>query len=304
MRRSPGASASWRSSQLMRGFARPSRGASIVTPVSVRRARRSARIRMSPIASGTRRTATRLPSAASCLTDSSSRAAAVWPRGRGEVTERPRSWERPEAQVLRELLPALGDASSLRVVLAQRPVVRGLADRDPLVAHVLEPAGARRLAVQVGDQLAEDPRLVGIGDAAVAVLDDRLGQHPPPREVPQRGPLELAAVDADRRLRRRGGDLVGDRQDAVEAVLACDVEVGVDLLGPQRGAGGLDLDQARPHLLPAPAHDRAVRDDGLARRVLEADLGERLDHRRLRRSELLEQRVAELRHRAHHRQQR
>jgi hypothetical protein len=102
------------------------------------------------------------------------------------------------------------------------------------------------------------------------VLNDRLGQHPPPREVPQGGPLELAAVDADRRLRRHGGDLVGNRQDAVEPVLSCDVQVGVDLLGPQRGAGGLDLDQARPHLLPAAAHDRPVGDDRLALGVLEA----------------------------------
>src|ERR687898_125327 len=85
-RRSAGASASWRRSQLMRGFARPSRGASIATPVSVRRASKFLR--------------------------------------------------EAQAQVLGELLPALGDVPSLRVVLAQRPVVRGLADRDPPVAHV------------------------------------------------------------------------------------------------------------------------------------------------------------------------
>src|SRR5215218_1529201 len=185
---------------------------------------------MSPIASGTRRTATRLPSAASCLTDSSSRAAVVWPPRARRADRASKVLREAQAQVLGELLPTLGDAPSLRVILAQRPVVSGLADRDPPIAHVLEPAGSRRGAVQVGDQLAQDPCLVWVGDAAVAVLNDRLGQHPPPREVPQGGPLELAAVDADRRLRRRGGDLVGDGQDAVEPVLSCNVEVGVDLL--------------------------------------------------------------------------
>jgi hypothetical protein len=113
----------------------------------------------------------------------------------------------------------------------------------------------------------------------------------------------------------RPSTLIGDSDDAAVIWLEmvrtpsnpfspCDIEVGVDLLRPQRGAGRLDLDQARPHPLPAAAHDRPVGNDRLALRVLEADLGERLDDRRLGRTKLLEQRVAELRHGPHHSEQR
>ena len=84
--------------------------------------------------------------------------------------------------------------------------------------------------------------------------------------MPQRGPLELAAVDGDRGFGRAGGDLVGDRQDTVKAVLASDVQVGGDLFGLQFGARGLDFDEARPALAPTLTDDRSVRYDGLARR--------------------------------------
>jgi hypothetical protein len=185
----------------MRGFARPSRGASTVTLVSVRRARRSARIWMSPIASGTRRTAVSVPSAASCLTDSSSRAGVVCPRGRGDTTDRPRSCERPRHRYCVNSSQRSATVRASGSFARSVPVVSGLTDRHPLVAHVLEPAGSRRRAVEVGDELTEDPGLIRIGDASVPVLDDRLGQNPPPRKVPERCPLEFAPVDADRRLR-------------------------------------------------------------------------------------------------------
>jgi hypothetical protein len=95
--------------------------------------------------------------------------------------------------------------------------------------------------------------------------------------VPERGALELAPVDDDRRLSRGRGDLIRDGQHAVEAVLTSDVEIRGHLLGAQRRPGRLDLDETRPRLLAAPAYDRAVRDDRLARGVFKADLREGVD---------------------------
>jgi hypothetical protein len=88
-----------------------------------------------------------------------------------------------EAQVLGELLPPLRDLAGLGS-RAEGLVVSCFAHGDPLVAHVAEPARAGGLVVEVGNQLAEDPRLVGVGDPAVSALDDRLGNDSPPREVP------------------------------------------------------------------------------------------------------------------------
>ena len=51
--------------------------------------------------------------------------------------------------------------------------------------------------IEVGDQLAEDPRLVGVLDSAEAVLDDRLGDDLPPRQVGSCTAARLAPVDRD-----------------------------------------------------------------------------------------------------------
>jgi hypothetical protein len=91
--------------------------------------------------------------------------------------------------------------------------VGSFANSHPLVAHVLEAACARCFGVQIGDQLAEDPCLIGIADAAIAALDDRLGDDPPPREVPEPSLAEFALVNGYRRLVGDGGDLVRDGEN-------------------------------------------------------------------------------------------
>ena len=102
---------------------------------------------------------------------------------------------------------------------------------DPGLAHVVELQGAGRAVLEVADQLAQDPRLVGVGDAAELLLHDRLGQHLGPGQVVQCDLLELALVDLGRVLAGHGGDLVGDGQHRVEALLPGDVEVVLELLG-------------------------------------------------------------------------
>lgn len=179
----------------------------------------------------------------------------------------------------------------------------GLAHSHPLVAHVVEASGARRLIVKVGDEFAEDPRLIGIRHTAVAALDYRLGDDSPPREVPQACPTQLATVDSDRRGGRVGRDLIGDRQHAVESMLASDVQVAADLVVLEGCSARLDLDEACPTLLAASANDGTIWDHGLTGGVLEPHLGVGLDDRGLGRAELAKQGVSELRHGVHHREQ-
>ena len=205
----------------MRGFARPSRGASTVDA-----GQRLPRAQVGldrDVADGVRDAQHGVERARRRRALDGARRG--WPsvvclRGASAVTVRPRSCERPRQRYWVNSSQRSATSRASGVVGAQRAVVGGLAHGDPLVAHVLEAAGARGLGVEVGDELAEDPRLVGIADPAVAALDDRLGDDPPPGEVPQAALAELSLVDGHRRLARRRGDLVRDRQDAVEAVLA------------------------------------------------------------------------------------
>ena len=104
---------------------------------------------------------------------------------------------------------------------------------------------------------------------------------------------------ARRRLARICGDLVGDRQNRIESMLASDVDVRGDLLVAQLGGTRLDLDEASPGASSALADDRAIGDDRLARRVFEPHLGERLDGRRSGRAEISQQRTTKLRNGVH-----
>ena len=122
----------------------------------------------------------------------------------------------------------------------------GVADSRPGLAHVVELEGAAAGVLEVADELAEDPRLVGVGDAAELLLHDGFGQDLGPGQVVQRDLAQLALVDLGGVLAGDGRDLVADRQHGVEALLAGDVEVVLQLLGGQVVAAGLDLDQRRP----------------------------------------------------------
>jgi len=132
------------------------------------------------------------------LVEAGGRSLASWPRSDDRPAE---VLGEPEAEVLREFFPALRDRAGLGVVGAQRAVVRGLADGHPLLPHVLEPTCAGRGAVEVGNQLPQNPCLVWVRDAAIPVLHDGLCEYAPPREVPQGCALELPTVHRYRRLR-------------------------------------------------------------------------------------------------------
>jgi hypothetical protein len=147
--------------------------------------------------------------------------------------------------------------------------------------------------VEVGDELAEDPRLVWVGDAAMPVLHDGLGDDAPPRQVPQRDLAQLRAVHVDRRVLGAGGDLVGDRHDGADAVLARDVDVARDLLVGQARVADLDLDQRSPARLAPFDDDRAVGRVALPLGVPELNFGVGRDPA-LGGAERAEQRVPEL----------
>ena len=71
--------------------------------------------------------------------------------------------------------------------------------------------------LEIPDQLAQDPRLIRISDTAVGLFHDRVGENLRPRQVVQRDLAKLALVDARRVLPSGSEDLVGDRDDGVEA---------------------------------------------------------------------------------------
>jgi hypothetical protein len=49
-----------------------------------------------------------------------------------------------------------------RVALAQGLLVRGLTDRNPMLAHILKAVGTRHFTAEIVDQLAQNPCLIGI----------------------------------------------------------------------------------------------------------------------------------------------
>jgi hypothetical protein len=103
--------------------------------------------------------------------------------------------------------------------------------------------------LQVADQLAEDPGLIGVGNASVLLLHHRLGQHLAPRVVVQRHLLELALVNTGGVLTGDRWNLVGDRDQRVEALLAGNVEIGLQLFRTQQVCSSFDLDQRSPGLV-------------------------------------------------------
>ncbi len=126
--------------------------------------------------------------------------------------------------------------------------------------------------IEIGDELSEDPSLVWVRDTAVAVLHHGLGDHRPPREVAQLHLLQLCLADPDRRLLRRRGQLIGEREHGVEAVCPGEIDVASDLLLGELGGPCLDFEQGCPHLLAPLNDDRPVGDGDLAIDVRQADL--------------------------------
>src|ERR1700727_3143486 len=99
------------------------------------------------------------------------------------------------------------------------------------------------------------------------------------------------------------GNLVRDSQNPVEALIASDVEVPPDLLVSQNGRASLYLDKARPAFAASRTNDRPVRNVCLTVGSLEADLRESINAWRPGGAQLSKERMAELRHTMHDREQ-
>src|SRR4051794_5264434 len=82
-----------------------------------------------------------------------------------------------------ERVPSTSDFERRLVVRAQRSRGRRVADRYPRWAHVFEVERARPRVLEVTDQLAENPRLIGVGDPTMLLLHGGLSQHFRPRQV-------------------------------------------------------------------------------------------------------------------------
>jgi hypothetical protein len=129
--------------------------------------------------------------------------------------------------------------------------------------HVLELKGSRARVLEIANELAQNPCLVWISDATVNLLHDGFAEHLRPRQVMDGDPAELPFVDARRMCPREGRDLIGDREQRVKALLACHVEVRLELSSVKLIRRCLDLDKAHPGAAAARYADQAVGIDPL-----------------------------------------
>jgi hypothetical protein len=112
--------------------------------------------------------------------------------------------------------------------------------------------------LEVADQLAEDPRLVRVGDTAMLFLHHRAREDLAPRVVMQSDPLQLAFVDPHGMLPGHRGDVVGDSEQGVKALLAGDVEIVLQLLDVESVCTGLHLHQSGPRLFGPRDSDQPI----------------------------------------------
>ena len=216
---------------------------------------------------------------------------------------RPEVLAEAKAEVLHELLPAIDDVTDAGVACPDSSVASGVPDLHPSLAHVLEADRAGLLMLEIGDQLSEDPSLVGVLDTPVLVLHDRLGEDPPPGQVEKVNPAQLSSVNDDGCVARATADLVGDRQNRVEAMVSGQVQIVRDLVDLEGRIAGLDLDQAFPRRLAAFHTDDAVWPQRLAVGVLQRNLREGRDPARGG-ADVAQQAATKLVDRAHHREKR
>ncbi len=113
--------------------------------------------------------------------------------------------------------------------------------------------------LQVADVLGQDLGLVRIAHDLIGLLDQRLRADLAPRQMVQADLPELALVDRQGMLARRPGQLVGNRQHGIEALVAGDVQIRLHLGGLQLVRAGLDFDQRGPGPRPALHLQHAVR---------------------------------------------
>jgi hypothetical protein len=154
---------------------------------------------------------------------------------------------------------------------------------------------------EVPNQFAQDPGLIWVRDTGVHSMLHSERENLRPRQMMQLDLLELAPIDFDWVHAGRRRDLVGERHDRIERLLAGDIEVRLDLSTLEIGVPRLDLHESGPGTTSTCCLQNAVRDDGA---IVEHE-GDFDKRRQLppRRSEWPRDRRAELADRAHHRQQ-
>jgi hypothetical protein len=77
--------------------------------------------------------------------------------------------------------------------------------------------------------------------------------------VKQRDSVQFPFVDGDGVHPWRCRNLVADRDDCVEALIACDINVILYLIGTEVDSASLDFDQGRPFRLAPRDTNKAIR---------------------------------------------
>jgi hypothetical protein len=126
--------------------------------------------------------------------------------------------------------------------------------------------------IEVSDELSEYPSL-GVGDAAVSVLEDRFGDDPPPRQVVNANTSKLSTVHRERQVFGSSRYLIRDCDDGVETMVSSHVEIAVHLFAGQFGSARLHFNERPPALPTAIDENCAVGNRSLAILIFQLDLG-------------------------------
>lgn len=153
--------------------------------------------------------------------------------------------------------------------------------------------------LEVADQFAEYPGLIGVRDAAVLLLHHGLGQHLRPGQVMQRNLPQLAFVDLGGVLSSDRRDLIRHRDHRIEALLPRDVQVALHLIRRQPIRAGLDLNQGSPRACATTDPQEPIREVALLTQI-EGHLDIRLELPS-RSPQSMGELTTELAHRRHHR---
>ena len=208
-----------------------------------------------------------------------------------------------KAGVLKKLFPAHGDALRRIVPATQRAFPQRLPQRVPFGPHVGERSRPRFVVLEVADELAENPLLIGILNPDVVVHHERAGQDSGPRQVVQVDVAVATPVNVNRMMSVDGRQLVADREKPGVALLLHHVQIGFELLALEFIVARLDLDQQRPRRLPANRLEHAIHADIGTVRQVKGNFAERGQFPRGR-SQRLEDGALEFVNRGQHRQKR
>lgn len=115
----------------------------------------------------------------------------------------------------------------------------------------------------VADELIQYAPLRRVGDSAVLGQEQCIGANLIPRQVNQLHLSQFPTVDGDWVVLYCAGQFVADSDNRIDAFVAGDLDIAVDLVGLQSSVGRLHFNERLPCPLPAQNSNDPVRSVGI-----------------------------------------